>query len=64
MSWKEDYAKEAAQDGRHAARSALGDNPHPMGTLEHRAWEDAHSGAAEAGRLQAQLDAIVGALKS
>lgn len=44
MTWKEDYAKEAMQDGRHAARSDQNTNPHPMGTMEARAWEQGHSG--------------------
>ena len=38
MTWKEDYAKEAMQDGRHAARSGKGENPHPAGSFEYAAW--------------------------
>ncbi len=60
---KENYAKEALQEGRHAARSTLGDNPHPIGSMEHRAWEQGHSGAAQVRQQQAQLDKIVGPLK-
>ncbi len=59
---REDYAKEALKEGRHAARSALGDNPHDPGTFEHRVWEQGHSGAAAAGKQQAQLDKITGPL--
>ena len=60
---REDYAKEALQDGRHAARSALGDNPHPIGSMEHRCWEQGHSGAAGVRKQQAQLDAITGPMR-
>ena len=38
MTHKEDYAKEAAQDGRHAARSGKDENPHPVGSFEYAAW--------------------------
>ncbi len=61
---REDYAKEALKEGRHAARSGLGDNPHDLGTWEYWAWDTGHSGAAEVRRQQAQLDKIIGPLKS
>ncbi len=38
MNWKEDYAKEAMQDGRHAARTGKGENPFPAGSFEAAAW--------------------------
>ena len=41
---REDYAKEAMQDGRHAARSGETTNPHPIGTMEYRAWQQGFSG--------------------
>ena len=47
MTWKEDYAKEAMQDGRHAARSGETINPHPAGTMEYRAWQQGFSGVEE-----------------
>ncbi len=45
MTWREDYAKEAMQDGRHAARIGEDENPHPDGTTEARAWNLGWSGA-------------------
>ena len=47
MNWKEDYAKEAMQDGRHAARSGETTNPHPAGTRLYRAWEQGCEGVLE-----------------
>ena len=44
MTWREDYAKEAAQDGRHAARSGEGNNPHTPGSMEYSAWEQGWEG--------------------
>ena len=44
MSHREDYAKEAAQDGRHAARSGDDKNPHPTGSMEYAAWEQGWDG--------------------
>lgn len=62
MSWKEDYAKEAMQEGRHAARSGKTVNPHPLGTMEHRAWEQGRSGALDVKHARQMFDAIVGPL--
>lgn len=42
---REDYAKEAAQDARAAFREGQTQNPHPPGTFEYNAWEDAWVGA-------------------
>ncbi len=44
---REDYAKEAAQDGRAARKAGKVINPHPMGTLEYGAWYDAWWGSCE-----------------
>ncbi len=48
MTWKEDYAKEAMQDGRHAARAGENVNPHPAGTVEAMAWGQGWSGVKAA----------------
>lgn len=45
MNWRENYAKEAAQDGRHAAGSGGGENPHTPGSIEYAAWEQGWEGA-------------------
>ncbi len=44
---REDYAKDAMQEGRHAARSGNPINPHPMGTIEYRAFEQGYEGVLE-----------------
>lgn len=41
---REDYAKEAMQDGRHAARSGSEANPHFPGSLEYAAWQQGWGG--------------------
>lgn len=41
---RENYAKEAAQDGRYAARSGNEENPHIPGSLEYSAWNQGWEG--------------------
>ena len=60
MTWKEDYAKEAMQDGRHAARSGETVNPHSMGTKEHRAWEQGLNSALDVKHARQMFDDITG----
>ncbi len=38
MGAREDYAKEAYQDGKAAARAGEGSNPYPWGCHEFTAW--------------------------
>ena len=47
MTWRDDYAVEAAQEGRHAARSGDDENPHPWGSSEWRAWNEGHDSARD-----------------
>ncbi len=44
MNWREDYAKEAAQDGRRAARFGDDKNPHTPGSITYAAWEQGWEG--------------------
>lgn len=55
MNHQEDYAKEAAQNGRHAARSGETVNPHTPGSLEYSAWEQGWDGAQEQSELITEI---------
>lgn len=55
MNWREDYAKEAAQDGRHAARSGEGKNPYTPGSMEYSAWKQGWKGMQELEELVRDL---------
>ena len=51
MSQRADYAKEASQEDRHAARAGGGENPHPWGSREFNAWNQGNEGAQDLDRL-------------
>ncbi len=58
---REDYAVEAAQDGRHAARTGRprSDNPHTIGSVEWARWEDSYSGVEWVTRQNRALGRII-----
>ena len=60
MTWKEDYAKEAMQDGRHAALSGETVNPHATGTREAAAWDQGFDGALDVKHARQMFDALTG----
>lgn len=61
MNHREDYAKEAMHDGRHAARSGDGKNPHTPGSLEYAAWEQGWEGVEE---QEDGIDKLIAELES
>ena len=54
--WREDYVVEAAQEGRHAARTGKGSNPFPTGSRE---WAAFLEGYVRVEQQQRALDRII-----
>ncbi len=56
--WREGYAVEAAQDGRHAARTGKGTNPFEAGSREWAAFIEGYEGVIQVEQQQRALDRI------
>ena len=59
MNCREDYAKEAAQDGRHAAKTGKGSNPFKAGSREWAAFLEGFEAVTQVEAQQRALDRII-----